>query len=333
MGDLGHFGVLLFFVHTALVLTMSMERLALTGFSLFASFLIRRAFRIFPLSILAIMAVLAFNIPPTSWGTTSYIRPSVSVVVSNVLLLQNVTHSPSLICVLWSLPYEIQMYALLPLLFGYCAKAKSSKRLLLFFGIAVICAMAEYTLRMAAGADAESLILRYVPCFACGLIAWHLLQNQRPRVRGYIWIIALVGLVLTYRFVDLLRVYGFAFPSALRGVYRMDHKTWWPDSCDLVRDWVFCFAVGMAIPVFSQVRSQSVRMAAKLIAKYSYGIYISHVPILWFVFVRLNLPRMSGLFFSLVFITAASVAAYHLVENPAISVGKRVATQLIPVRG
>src|SRR5579863_2076322 len=44
-GDLGHFGVLLFFVHTSLVLMMSMERLGLSGRNLYVSFAVRRIFR------------------------------------------------------------------------------------------------------------------------------------------------------------------------------------------------------------------------------------------------------------------------------------------------
>src|SRR5512146_1173960 len=49
MGELGHLGVLLFFVHTSFVLMMSMERLGLRGPRLFWVFMIRRAFRIYPL--------------------------------------------------------------------------------------------------------------------------------------------------------------------------------------------------------------------------------------------------------------------------------------------
>src|SRR5271163_66338 len=47
LGDPALCGVLLFFVHTALVLMMSMERLGLSGRSLYTTFFVRRIFRIY----------------------------------------------------------------------------------------------------------------------------------------------------------------------------------------------------------------------------------------------------------------------------------------------
>jgi hypothetical protein len=63
LSDSGHFGVLLFFVHTALVLMLSMERLGLSGSRLYAVFVVRRIFRICPLSILAVLHFVAFRVP------------------------------------------------------------------------------------------------------------------------------------------------------------------------------------------------------------------------------------------------------------------------------
>src|ERR1017187_9066946 len=58
---IGIFGVLLFFVHTSLVLMYSMRRSHLTGFALVKDFYIRRFFRIYPLSILAVLMAVALH--------------------------------------------------------------------------------------------------------------------------------------------------------------------------------------------------------------------------------------------------------------------------------
>src|SRR2546423_12188612 len=60
--SLGLFGVLLFFVHTSLVLMYSLERRGLQGTLLLKDFYTRRIFRIYPLSILAVATALALHL-------------------------------------------------------------------------------------------------------------------------------------------------------------------------------------------------------------------------------------------------------------------------------
>ena len=67
--SLGRLGVLLFFVHTALVLMQSIERSRKDGVRMFVDFYVRRAFRIYPLAIFLIVAAVALEIPPNALGT------------------------------------------------------------------------------------------------------------------------------------------------------------------------------------------------------------------------------------------------------------------------
>jgi peptidoglycan/LPS O-acetylase OafA/YrhL len=66
IGDLGQFGVILFFVHTSFVLMGSLGRLdqhAESKRRLMIRFWVRRIFRIYPLAILFILLAIAFRIP------------------------------------------------------------------------------------------------------------------------------------------------------------------------------------------------------------------------------------------------------------------------------
>ena len=115
--NLGIFGVLLFFVHTSLVLMYSMQRSHLTGKALINDFYIRRIFRIYPLSALAVLTAVALHLHADGRGLSFGPRPGAGELISNLLLVQNLTGSASIVGPLWSLPYEIQMYVVLPLLF------------------------------------------------------------------------------------------------------------------------------------------------------------------------------------------------------------------------
>ena len=58
---LGQLGVLMFFVHTCLVLMWSLERSNFQGWRLFVSFYIRRAFRLYPLSVVCVLLAYCFD--------------------------------------------------------------------------------------------------------------------------------------------------------------------------------------------------------------------------------------------------------------------------------
>src|SRR3569833_2861610 len=104
---IGIAGVILFFVHTSYVLLLSLQRNAYS----WAGFQVRRIFRIYPLAILALLSYALLHIPYANLGR-AYVLPTFNLrdVIANLFLVQNLTGNQSIPRVLWSLPYELQMY-------------------------------------------------------------------------------------------------------------------------------------------------------------------------------------------------------------------------------
>ena len=331
LGDLGRLGVLLFFVHTSLVLMLSMGRLKLSGVRLYTAFMVRRIFRIYPLSVLTVCLVVAFHIPFAPWFAGAMggsIWPGWPGLLSNFLLTQDITGSASVLCVLWSLPFEVQMYAFLPLLYILIRRFPSlwMTSLVLAGGVAI--ASLEFVVRSKVNAD--FLLLRYFPCFLAGVLAWRLMASQKRRLPGTLWVLALMALVAMYRLEDVVRVYGPNWSGILHGTLRNDHQTWLPPSLDLVRDWVFCGITGLAVPFFSDVTSRWLNAITRRIAQYSYGVYVCHVPLLWVCFSLLHVSNVFASAILTMFLTVlVSFALYHLIERQAIQYGKHLSTRLV----
>jgi len=90
--DFGLLGVMFFFVHTTLVLLFSLERQSRSsGKSLFLPFMVRRCFRIYPLSMLVVATVFLLRIPSDlQFGKFNLLHQSAGNVIANLLLIQNV---------------------------------------------------------------------------------------------------------------------------------------------------------------------------------------------------------------------------------------------------
>ncbi len=322
LGSFGHLGVLLFFVHTALVLMMSMARIGLRGTALYENFLIRRLFRMYPLSVLCVLLVVTLRIPITAWAP-SYVWQGWGVLVSNLLLTQNLTHSVSVNGVLWSLPFEIQMYALLPIIYLILDKRPKPSTAILLWILSVVVAFGECVLQPF-GSDDRYLLTRYFPCFMSGVIACSLLGRFRPRYPSWAWPIALAGVVLLSR--ALTSQINLHPPPA------GDHS-WHSYFPDVASDWLCATLTGLLIPLFAQVQNAAVRLIAKTVAKYSYGIYLFHVPVLWFTLVRFRLPWPAlNLGLAMMSLAIVCVASYHFIEEPFIDWGKRLANRQTTVK-
>jgi peptidoglycan/LPS O-acetylase OafA/YrhL len=295
--SIGHWGVLIFFVHTSLVLMFSLERqqLRFPDGPAYIPFIIRRVFRIFPLSVFVVLLVTVLKLPVGYLTGGHFERAHLhwTGIASNFLLLQNLTHTDSVIVPLWSLPYEMQMYLLLPALFLLAYHVRSVWPLLLLWTCAVFAGIHAIGLEKRGVPD----LIVYAPCFLSGILAYRLTKNWRLKVPAILWPVGLAFLTFLY----------------LRN----------PNERNA---WFCCLLLGIAIPQFKEIASPAARKTFHVIARYSYGIYLMHFVCLWLAFDEIG-GTGEWYRWAILFITlfVFPYLLYHLVEEPMIRVGEKSA--------
>jgi peptidoglycan/LPS O-acetylase OafA/YrhL len=277
---IGTAGVLLFFVHTSLVLMLSLERRGST----IRQFYIQRFFRIYPLAVLVIVLCVSLRIPadPLNLFQASYEWHGWTWLVPNLLLIQNLTRTSSVTGPLWSLPFEVQMYLLLPFIF-LVAKSKQAIPKLLALSVASVFFL-------------QWLPLLWAPFFLSGVIAFVVRKNRLRRIPAVILPLAIAV------FVVLNAVSGLRLGIG----------------------WLTCTAFGFLLPRFAEIQNRPLTAVSHVIARYSYGIYLAHVPILWFSFVALRAAGWLQWLMFAVLIISVPVALFHVIENPFIQAGRRI---------
>jgi peptidoglycan/LPS O-acetylase OafA/YrhL len=305
--NLSFTGVMFFFVHTCLVLMLSMHRSPTAHLA--QSFFIRRAFRIYPLCWATILLSLGTGLTDeAAGGFHSLGWFGVSV---NVLLVHNIVRRySSVIGPLWSLDWEVQMYLVLPLFFFVLRRFD---RLRVVFGIWLGSALLAVAATQPALPRAFHGAI-FPPMFIAGMVSYKLLvrrdANERSRsLPAWGWPLLIAGL--------------FALQSLLMGARSFE------SSEGAALDAGICITLALAIPAFKQLSTHWIVLPAQQIAKYSYSIYLLHIPAL--IFVLRYLPGLPlawkiVLFF---FLTALlSYLSFHVVEDPLIRMGKRLAERV-----
>lgn len=293
---LGTLGVLIFFVHTCLVLMFSLDRQAnMRGSSPgTVSFLVVRAFRIYPLSI--VVVVLLSLIGRMHCGT----EPTLFTFLSNIFLIQNLTGSANVTPVLWSLPYEFQMYFFLPVLYIWsrCSGKYSSSGIAALWCASVALVLVFWTI----GIDFS--LIKFFPCFLPGVLAF--CQRRLPRSFSPGVLFAYVGAA------------AILYPSLIgRGANAT------------VLSWLICLVLGILIPRCREIQSGLARTVGSVIARYSYGIYLVHDPLRYFSFHYLKGISPFTAWSIFVFgVAGLSYFAYHFIEKPGIELGRAAVNRL-----
>jgi peptidoglycan/LPS O-acetylase OafA/YrhL len=295
MQALGLFGVAIFFVHTCLVLMHSLERQTdkYGENRLALRFFIRRMFRIYPLSSTTVLALAAIQY--NSAGTLDF-----AALLANLLLVQNLSGLPSTPPALWSLPFEVQMYLLLPLLFVLCRAAGTIAWVVVL--LAWIASAGTTILLWYVGFDYG--LVKYFPCFLPGVLAFTL-QKKRPRLDSAV----LFSFVL-FAALGVPIAVGRGIPEHLLA-------------------WLVCLALGVLIPFTREMRTGRVAQIGHIIAKYSFGIYLLHEPCIHLAFgVCSELP--SALQWTIFICTTIGLtySAHKLVEQPSIEFGRMLSEEM-----
>jgi peptidoglycan/LPS O-acetylase OafA/YrhL len=92
------------------------------------------------------------------------------------------------------------------------------------------------------------------------------------------------------------------------------------------RAWIFALALGILVIQFREISWPPLARAAHLVAKYSYGIYVSHVAVFWVAISPMShFPTPVRVLTGAALSVIAPVALYHAVEHPCIRLGARYA--------
>jgi peptidoglycan/LPS O-acetylase OafA/YrhL len=196
-----------------------------------------------------------------------------------------------LVSVMWSLQYEVEMYVLLPALFFFVRKN---------FAVWPLLAMWVLVILTTHGTPGTTHTFGVaIGYFLPGVMAYVGFGRWKARLPA--WLLP-VFLAVAWG----VGWYHFTFHRA----------------------WLFCLAIGLGLPLFRQIRSTIVLVPSRLIAKYSYGIYLTHM---FAIVIGLYLLRGRALALQLlveaVALVVMSVLAYHLLEHPMIRIGSRLAAR------
>lgn len=293
--EMGRAGVLAFFVHTSLVLMHSLERMNGTALGVTLRFYVRRFFRIYPLSIFTILMMLLLKMPKNAAGAV-WVEYSMTQIASNLLLIQNFVSKTNILDPLWTLPYEVQMYLMLPPLF---LVARSRLGTQWISGILVL--LSALAAALSLRSPGHIGLAEFAPCFLCGVLCYALEKRQRALIPAWIWPGYVMLLIILYCVIHMNR----------KPIYWVG--------------WLFCLALGLAINQFHNSKWKFGNFVTSHVALYSYGIYLLHFPVLYAIFVYMGVTNpfaATALFIPMTF--AASMATYYMLEKPLIDLGRRL---------
>jgi peptidoglycan/LPS O-acetylase OafA/YrhL len=302
----GQVGLWMFFAHTCIVLMFSLERTLRSGPHFLLSYFVRRVLRIYPLAIFFVFLDYVLD----ARGIPIKLWRSLTLTWN--LSLHHVPVAPPLVQTLWTLPFQIEMSLVLPLFLFF--RKRPIVLAWLLWAASIPLAWMQPRLGDAFG------IFEFLPAFTGGIIAWRLMRERNPQWLPA-WMLPLAIVILSS--VAII-INSTTLPYCAAG---------------------FSACLAILLPHFPEIQSPTVATLARVIARYSFSIYLAHFPIMLYVLIPQNpahpmfkyLPPMPAIHhftrpihaFLVVALTAcASYITYHCIEKPGIDWGHKIARRL-----
>ncbi|MBN9645227.1 acyltransferase family protein [Corynebacterium mendelii] len=274
---------------------------------------IRRIFRIVPAYLVVVGLVLVAH--PPAFGVPADVAAATVLMVQIYLphgLAPGLTH-------LWSLSVEVAFYALLPVLAVVLSPVKKTRaRLVLLVAVAVV-SYGWAWIPAVAASPADGIANRqiYPPAFASWFAVGMIAAEIEPRAETF------AAYLIRWRWVCWL---------AAAGVLWVASRPWFgpvglvhPDAPEFARRVAAgtVFSALVVVPVALAPRQGMLSgPVGQMLGRYSYGIFLIHLPVLEQVMVVMGIPVFSGHTGVVWIVTAvvtvlAAAALYVLVEHPA----------------
>jgi peptidoglycan/LPS O-acetylase OafA/YrhL len=96
--------------------------------------------------------------------------------------------------------------------------------------------------------------------------------------------------------------------------------------------YLLCALLGLCLPLCHEPAESWFTKGAQIVAKYSYAIYLFHIPIIYVAFMKLSYaPLVLQIAVFIVLIVLVPWLAYQVIEHPLIKLGQRLATRISSV--
>ena len=200
------------------------------------------------------------------------------------------------------------MCLLLPWIFLFLRPARSIWRMVILYMASVGLAL------MALYSGGIGTLLRAIPLFLAGVLAYHIQRKKVSRLPAFLWPPLIAALTIVFLEQNQLGLLKGALAQEC-GVYAMG------------------LILGLLIPRFAQISNRWLVTTSHTIAKYSYGIFLTHFFAIWLAMDEMShLPKVYRLGTLIVLGAGLPVLFYHGLEEPMTAFGKRLVDRQASLR-